>query len=830
MRRAPHALLDQFYERPYASSIWSASTIAVFGGFICVYLAVAIERPSDPTPLESAFAALDEGDMALASELGHNLLQTPGSDEELRSAASFILGAVTMHDAEAALAPSASRKFSLLAARYLEESRYLGFPSGRQHTGYFLYGKSLHDAGRYAQSLAPLTEALLHNPGKETEIAWLLAGSYFRDRPAQTAPALKFVEQYLKDSSLSPKERTEGLILKAEIHLTDNDLEACRKTLDQIATDEFLQAEKLIVGARLLLAEAKAAENSGTDAKDAELDEAATKLSAAITTEGASGDAVANASFLLGVVNRQRGDAQAAEQQFRRTRQNNYGKPAAFAAGLQEAAAQLSQGHDEPALKTLLAVFAEATEADLYDNEWIPLDELRQQIKLAHASMLSRGSFAEALRLIDGIEQLFAPDEIVALKAATQAQWGQRLLASPGEQNGVSPQESARAREDAITEGRMHMRKAGNYYAELAALRPASREYYDFLWDSSQAYMEGHDFKNASKQLDAYLLDQKVSGRPRGLVALGQVRIAMNDIDAAIAVLDECIDLHPRHPLSYQARLLAAGAMLEKNQIAEARELLDQNMHQGALTPRSLEWRDSLFKLGEVYFREGSNLEANSRQQGIDSGDEDAVEAALVTLQLAQKKFHSAAQTCDEAIRRYPEAPQALRAQYLMAEAHRHAARYPRKRLPRVTVATTRTELRRQLEEDLQIAASVYDAVLQKLAFARDDSNGQSIQAAILRNSYFGKADALFDLERYEDAIAAYSSATSKYHDQPVAIEAFSQIARCYRELDRHAEARGTLEQAKVVLKRIPPEVDFTTTTRYDRDQWSSFLEWMTSQ
>jgi len=164
-----------------------------------------------------------------------------------------------------------------------------------------------------------------------------------------------------------------------------------------------------------------------------------------------------------------------------------------------------------------------------------------------------------------------------------------------------------------------------------------------------------------------------------------------------------------------------------------------------------------------------------------------------------------------------------------MAEAHRYAARYARKRLPLVSIATTRVELTRQLQNDLQTAVDIYGAVLKELAFAPEDSSGEGIESAILRNSYFAKADALFDLDRFNEAIAAYSSATSKYHNKPAAIEAFVQIARCYRELNRPAEARGTLEQAKVVLKRIPDEVDFAATTRYNRDQWVRFLDWMTS-
>jgi TolA-binding protein len=90
-------------------------------------------------------------------------------------------------------------------------------------------------------------------------------------------------------------------------------------------------------------------------------------------------------------------------------------------------------------------------------------------------------------------------------------------------------------------------------------------------------------------------------------------------------------------------------------------------------------------------------------------------------------------------------------------------------------------------------------------------------------------ADTLFDLGKYDEAIQAYSSATNRYQQRPEALEAFVQIASCYRQLNEPAKARGTLEQAKVVLRRIPADADFAKTTRYSRDEWSSLLDFLST-
>jgi hypothetical protein len=53
------------------------------------------------------------------------------------------------------------------------------------------------------------------------------------------------------------------------------------------------------------------------------------------------------------------------------------------------------------------------------------------------------------------------------------------------------------------------------------------------------------------------------------------------------------------------------------------------------------------------------------------------------------------------------------------------------------------------------------------------------------------------------------------------------QIAACLRRLNRAGEARGTLEQARIVLQRLRPDADFTRTTRYNRDEWTQLLAWL---
>jgi TolA-binding protein len=188
--------------------------------------------------------------------------------------------------------------------------------------------------------------------------------------------------------------------------------------------------------------------------------------------------------------------------------------------------------------------------------------------------------------------------------------------------------------------------------------------------------------------------------------------------------------------------------------------------------------------------------------------------------------FQEAIRTLSEAVQRYPQSSRSIEARYRIAEAHRHSAKLPRKRRAIVTIAASQAALTRQMQDELQAAIERYNELITRLSEQPDTLHGPT-EGAVLRNCYFGRADALFDLEKYDDAIAAYSAATNRYQHDPESLEAYVQIASCLRRMGRISEARGTLEQAKVVLQRIRPDADFARTTRLARQDWIPLLDWL---
>jgi tetratricopeptide (TPR) repeat protein len=128
------------------------------------------------------------------------------------------------------------------------------------------------------------------------------------------------------------------------------------------------------------------------------------------------------------------------------------------------------------------------------------------------------------------------------------------------------------------------------------------------------------------------------------------------------------------------------------------------------------------------------------------------------------------------------------------------------------------------MRRHLRAAVDHYAALQARLNERR---NLSAAEEAMLRNCYFAQGGAWFDMGEYRQAIDTYSTATNLYQGDPAALEAYVQIAHCYRRLARPFDARAMVEQAKTVLKNMPPDAQFDRTTRYSREEWTRLLDWM---
>ena len=102
-----------------------------------------------------------------------------------------------------------------------------------------------------------------------------------------------------------------------------------------------------------------------------------------------------------------------------------------------------------------------------------------------------------------------------------------------------------------------------------------------------------------------------------------------------------------------------------------------------------------------------------------------------------------------------------------------------------------------------------------------DDASRNSL----LRNSLFARGSILHAMHRYDDAIRAHQTAIASFPNSPAALDAYLQIVDCYRRLRRGPEAKGTLEQAKLMLNRLPDDAGFESVSNYSRQEWARLLD-----
>ncbi len=794
--------------------------------------------------IEAALARMDAGDFDEARRIAARLRERAKTFEE-QGGPIFILGAVLAQDAAGQWDDTQQRRLYLIAARYLEEGRARGYPEGREGDGIYLLGQCLYRAGHYAECLPVLHEALRQNPNRQAQIQRLLAKAYFRDQPSDLAKASKYNALFLEDKAVSPRARHEALLEQSQVLLALDDLAGAREALDQIPDATQVAHDVDLARAHLSLLETdntplKTDNRDGATIGDltSRYDQIIASLRDIDALELGESVTTRRAKFLIGVVYRRKADRiqeagllqqaadtyQAAAKQFAGTRRVYFNFPEGVLAGMQEAELNQQNAEYQHAIEGYLRVLNDFDATPAGDWWSMQFAGFGARIEVAFDEFLAVGDYDRAIQLARAMPPVTDEASAVRLVAKGYEDWARSLDQEAATQN-------PRQAEATFRDARKHWREAGVAYSRLAELRIATREYTSDLEKSAQAFLQGQNYLRAIQGLQLYLQHEIGRERPTGLLGLGKAYLALGKPDKAMKPLLECINSYPKHPAAYEARLVASSAWLQSGKLDKAQKLLEDNLHNEFLRPQSWEWRHSLFALGDLHYRKGLRLESQSRAKGLNSQTNSPVaqREAMGLLEASHDAFQEAISQLFESIRRYPDDSKSLLARYQIGESHRKAARLPKKRLETETIETNRNALIREIQTELEKAAMHFLDIQERLNEEQQERDLTKLEQRLLRNAYFAHADALFDMGKFEEAQRVYSTASNRYINDPESLEAFLQIANCQKQLGRYSDARGTLEQAKVVLSRIRPEANFLKTTRFSRDQWVSLLDWMTS-
>lgn len=739
--------------------------------------------------------AIDRGRFQEAQSLTKKL-DLAYLDPEQVTFVEFILGALAANEAEGYVGVD-HEPFFRSAVEHLQRSRELGYPYQHEAQATFLLGKALFHCGELTESREHLEAALAAIPQHASEIHGMLSQAYQSGVSPDLNKALEHTLAYTKAPTLNEDQRHDALLQLAQLYWRLNDIPHCRAALDRVPTDSALSANVAILRGRILVHEAVAARAAlpadATQEARAAVNQQFQNALAVLRRaqqDPLNTQVIGKAMYLIGICYLKLEDTSAALEQFRRTSKVYENSPEGVAAGLEEAELLRKLGRHDEAIDTYVAVLDAIGQVmpGETDNPWMPRGEFRTRALDAYQYYLVRGDFARCKQLVGHLPPLVLAARAAELAADLQRDWAHRVLRE-------AEAASQLAGSDGRTRGRLMLREAGVLYMEAARLNFSERRYTEDVWQAAECFRLGHNFTAAIGQYEEYMKYEAKRRRSAALVGLGECLLSLDQPTRALATLKLCYELEPNDIASYTARLLASQAHTQLGQPAEAEKLLRENITGNLLTPESREWQRSLFLLGRLLVRE--------------------------------QRHEEAVEILSEAIARYPQTPASIEARYLVAEEFRRAARIPQEKALADSIETARVAHLKQAQQMLTAAIVHYEEAERTLNQKQTQHELSPLEQSILRNSYFAVGMALMELGRYEDAIRAYSTATNRYQHTPEVLEAFLQIAGCYRRLNRPVEMRGTVQQAKVVLKRMPKDAPYTQTTNFTRQQWEELLDWM---
>ena len=777
-----------------------ALAVCLVAGSIGGYMAFSGgENAEEEISIEAAFDAFDAEEYLQSQIIALQIRSLNPEDPKSRSASAFITGAISVHETDHRWEKDKSASY-LLAARQLEEAQELGFPEGREGQGLLLLGRCLYEGRQFAQCMEPLMAALKELPDESAKIHALLTRAHLLLTVPNPEQALHHNTAYLAHTTLTPDERNSALLQHAEILLRLERSDEATQWLAKIPNSSPQHAEALVIQGRRLVGIDRAkkvqADETTSDAapvalsqaRKQELDDAIRLFREALTLGTPNSDSTRKATYLIGIALAEKRKWSAALEQFQRTRRLFYDSPEGQTAGLYAADVLRQQGKHDEAIAMYLRAFDSAGTPRSYSNPWLPLDGFRKRMVTAYRFYLDEGEFERALALLDGFRPLFTRMHTIELQAQAQLAWADALLKQ-------SQMASISARRGLRREGYEHFRLAGYTFAKLARMRKATSSYPDDLWESAVALAEGQDHPNAIRMFEEYIHAQPHRRQAEALVWLGKSQMISGKLDEAIHSFQECLEFHERDAAVFDARLWCARAHLEKGETDEAEKLLSANLVGEGLTPASREWRESLFLLGQVLHESGHH------------------EEAIVKL--------------EESVARSPDSSESLLGMYLIAQAYNEAAKEPAEKLQQASIESIRLANAKQLRLMLEGALRYYTRLQKRLLQKEEGTALVAMEVAMLRNCYFAIGAVLFKMERFDEAIEAFSDATTRFQNEPLVLEAFVQIANSHRRMGRHIEARGALAQARVVLKRLDPESGFTETTNYNFEEWGRVIDQM---
>jgi tetratricopeptide (TPR) repeat protein len=599
------------------------------------------------------------------------------------------------------------------------------------------------------------------------------------------------LDEYLKDKTLANSERAWALGEKAQILIDRGEYDDARPLIDQSLRLE--PDDKITQGVgnyRLGLIAYKT-----RDIANAE------RLLRLARNEWKSDYPLdSQAAWMLGKIREQLADPREAEAFFQSVIVNDPEASAAPECLLGRGVARIDLGNDDAGLSDLHTVVADAGAGKKIDKA-----AAAAEMRKAAATLADRSNYEGALECLadeQALESNPAADFYNTLATYFEKRADQLEAAgdSPNPDSSTSAAAEKIQRQQKIDD---LLVRAGdsNLACSRALTVPDDRGHAESMWKAVNLYDRAGSLRSAIAALELFVAERPQDGQaPEALLRLGRTYAAAGDFDKAIDTLDRIQFRYPQSLAAPKAAIPLAQAYIAKGPDSypqAEKTLLSVVENNPIVTPEAQEFRDALFELGQLYYRGGRYEEAVGRLR--------------------------------EMSQRYPNEPRNGQVLFLIADSYRKSAGLLAAAASPTTAPADSTSLASAAEavtarrDRLAKARVAFDADIDEYT---QNSPVTDLDRLYLKLSHFYRADCVYDLGNYQEAIKLYDAATLRYQDDPAALGAYVQIVNAYYALGKPAEARTANERAKWLLQHIPPEAFNNGTFAMPKEYWDQWLKW----
>lgn len=425
-------------------------------------------------------------------------------------------------------------------------------------------------------------------------------------------------------------------------------------------------------------------------------------------------------------------------------------------------------------------------------------DEVVAGLQQAQRLLMGRERYALTLELL-AYEQQLVPDPPAAYFARLGSALERRaeqlersLVDAPAPQRPRLQQQSRDAR----------LRAADAFVAHAQKLVLSDdKAYGESLWRGIDLYDRAGDLPRVISALEMFLAERPDDPlAPDALLRLGRCYQAAGQFDKAIAAFQRNQFRYPQSLAAGKSGVPLAQAYLAKGPgfYGKAEQVLLRVVDDNPLlTPEAEEFRQAVFELAMLYYR--------------------------------TDRFEESVARFEEFVERYPDDPRMGQLLFLIADSYRKSAALLDGQLVAATASTADVpaldvnQIAAARVERLRKARALYDRAI---SYFRDRPPDADPERMYFRLAHFYRADCLYDLGEFEQAIALYDTAAFKFQDDPSALAAYVQIVNAYCALGKVEEAKTANERAKWLLRRIPAEAFTDGSFTMPRQYWEQWLKW----